>query len=69
MCLATRWLMKGVFITFALYLSFPNRISLAEEDVWQKAISEGQQLRQQGRYAEAECDYNRAIELEGKQGE
>ena len=45
----------------ALFLSFPTRTSLAEEDVWQKANTEGKQLRQQGRYAEAEKAYLLAV--------
>src|SRR5262245_51595600 len=54
MCSAKQWLMKGAFITLALLPSFPTRTTLAQDDVWQKASSEGKQLRLQGRYAEAE---------------
>jgi tetratricopeptide (TPR) repeat protein len=54
MCSATRWLTKGASIGLALCLFLPNPTALAEESVWQKAIPEGKQLREQGRYAEAE---------------
>ena len=54
MCTATRWLTKGASIALALCLFLPSRTTPAEESVWQKAITEGKHLRQQGRYAEAE---------------
>ena len=38
MCAPTRWLTKGAFMTLAVFLSFANRTSRAEEASWQKAI-------------------------------
>lgn len=61
MCSATRWLMKGAFMTLALLPSFPTRTTLAQDDVWQKAVNKGRQLRQEGRYAEAEKAYLLAV--------
>jgi len=61
MCSATRWLTKGAFIALALCLFLPNRTTLGEDSLWQKAITEGKQLRQQGHYAEAERAYLLAL--------
>src|SRR5262249_26970051 len=54
MCYATPWVVKGASITLALCLLFPDRTSLAEDHAWEKALSEGRQLLQEGRYAKAE---------------
>jgi hypothetical protein len=61
MCSATRWLTKGAFIALALCLFLQGRTTLAEDSLWQKAITEGKQLRQQGHYAEAERAYLLAL--------
>jgi tetratricopeptide (TPR) repeat protein len=54
MCSATPWRMKGASIALALCLFPPNRTTLAEDALWQNATKEAKQLREQGRYTEAE---------------
>jgi hypothetical protein len=46
-----------------LCLFYPTQTSLAEEDLWQKAIRDGKQLREQGRYREAESLFQRALTI------
>ena len=58
MCVATQWLVIAAGLVVCLLI--PNR-SLAEDDLWQKTIREGMQLREQGRYAEAEKAYRLAL--------
>jgi tetratricopeptide (TPR) repeat protein len=48
MCTVRGWL------AMALCLCFPNKTTLAEDALWQQAIGEGKQLRERGRYVEAE---------------
>jgi hypothetical protein len=61
MCSPTRWLAKRTFITIALCLFLPIRTTLAEDALWHKAVREAKQLREQGRYAEAEKAHRLAL--------
>jgi tetratricopeptide (TPR) repeat protein len=51
MCSATQWLATGAGLILCFLI--PSR-TVAEDNLWQKAFDEGKQLREQGRYAEAE---------------
>src|SRR5262245_45042799 len=50
---ATEWLAKVALVALA-WVFLSTEITLAEDLVWQKAIKDGKQLRDEGRYKEAE---------------
>ena len=51
-----------MFLAFCLFS--PDSTILAEDSLWQKAITEGRQLRAQGRYTEAENAFRSVLAAE-----